>query len=90
MFLPQANLLLYYDGSFEGFLCAVFDAYALHCTPADVAPGVDVQPQLGQQVREVATDLSHAERVKLGLVKHGGVNAYEKVKTAFLADVPGR
>ena len=54
-----------------------------------MVPGVDVQPQLGQQVREVATDLSHAERVKLGLAKHGGILAYEKVKTAFLSDAPG-
>lgn len=88
--LAPSNATFCYDGSLEGFLSAVFDAYAYHCHPACICPGGAVQLGLSQALVDVATDLAHAERVRVGICSHAGVAAYRKVKTGFLSDEEGR
>lgn len=88
--LALRNMVLCYDGSLEGFLCAVFDAYALRCHPEQICAGEHVQMRMGSELVEVRTDKSHAERVRVGLTSHAGVEAYRTVKTAFLSDEEGR
>lgn len=88
--LDPANLMLCHDGTLEGFLSCVFDAYALHVYPLDICAAASAEPRLGQEVRDVETDPAHASRVRSGLVKVGGEHAYREVKIAFLSDAPGR
>ena len=73
---------LLYDGSFEGFLCAVFMAFAekLDCTiAAEDRSGLSLF-----QTREVITDAEIAERVKSGTIRRLGENALHTVEAAFL------
>lgn len=88
--LEPANLMLCHDGTLEGFLSCVFDAYALHSWPQDICEKRLAAPRLGQQVREVRTDPVHAGRVRDGLVRRAGTRSYRQVLTAFLSDREGR
>ncbi|MEA4994301.1 MAG: TIGR03915 family putative DNA repair protein [Oscillibacter sp.] len=51
-----------YDGSFEGFLCCIFESYANREFPSDITPEEDSCPTLFQ-TRHITTDKSHADRV---------------------------
>ena len=84
------NQTFCYDGSLEGFLSAVFDAYAYHVIPFAIEAAGNVQLALGIQVLDVKTDASHAERVRIGICNRAGHEAYQKVKKAFLASEEGR
>ena len=80
----QRDVIYWYDGTFEGFLCCVFESYANREIPWDIwyyatrqsslFPGVDVQ-----------TDMIRAQRVlksireKLGQrVLHGGARLFKR------------
>lgn len=75
-----------YDGSFQGFLCCVFESYAKRELPAAVLP-----PEQGQMtlfgVREIPTDATRAARVAKGL-KRLGVEAEDRVTRGFLSCDP--
>lgn len=88
--LDPVNLMLCHDGTLEGFLSCVFDAYALHSWPRDICEARLAVPRLGQTVRDVRTDLVHAGRVRDGLARRAGMRAYRQVLTAFLSDREGR
>lgn len=88
--LAPANLMLCHDGSLEGFFSCVFDAYALRSYPRDIVEERLAEPRLGEEVRVVPTDVSHALRVRDGLVRRAGIRAYRRVRTAFLSDREGR
>ncbi|MDO4501568.1 MAG: TIGR03915 family putative DNA repair protein [Coriobacteriia bacterium] len=82
------DLAYCYDGTLEGLLTAVFQAYALHEDPRDVLPAGQVQPRLGQMVREIQTDFALAERVKKGLHLKAGRDAFELCRTVGVSDRP--
>lgn len=88
--LRPSNTLFCYDESFEGFLTVVFTAYACHAVPASIQPASCAQPMLGQQVVEVATDLTLAERVKVGICNHAGFKTFCCLEKAFRSCVEGR
>lgn len=88
--LNQSNVLICYEESFEGFLTAVFAAYARHIAPAGMQPVSHVQPMLGQQVIEVSADFSLAERVKVGICNRAGFGAFSCLEKAFRSCVEGR
>ncbi|WP_312941568.1 TIGR03915 family putative DNA repair protein [Oscillibacter sp.] len=51
-----------YDGSFEGFLCCIFESYANRELPSDIIPETDACLTLFQ-TRHIETDKAHADRV---------------------------
>lgn len=56
-----------YDKSFDGLLCALFDAYSMRTFPeALIGPG-EPEPLFTERVHEVVTDQAHAARVWRGL-----------------------
>ncbi len=71
-----------YDGSFEGFLCCVFDSYVYREVPAAFQSGEDIAPTLFE-VRWIETDPSHARRVLAGIEKRSAY-ARELVEKGFL------
>lgn len=75
-----------YDGSFEGFLCCVFDSYVYKEYPAGFQDGDHLEPTLFP-VRQVETDPRHAKRV---LVSLGKIDPYarELVVKGFLTCAP--
>ena len=84
--LHPSNVVLCYDGTLEGFLSAVFDAYARHIFPQKICQDNFVQLGLDQQIIDVPTDRAHAERVRVGLIGRAGIEVYRSVNVAYLVD----
>ncbi len=83
---PLACVAYCHDGSLEGLLSCVFEAYSRHEEPQDIAPESKLQPRLGQTVRFIETDVNRALRVQRGIKKTCGNGAYEAVMHASLSD----
>ena len=64
----MTDLVYLYDGSFNGFLCCIFDSYLYRETPTDIACEADLAPTLFA-TRSVPTDPAHANRVYRKVVK---------------------
>ena len=75
-----------YDGSLEGLLCAVLLAYERREVPDDIAPVDSFAPRLGQRVVEVETDMARAARVRDGLMRECGRDAFDAVCAVSLSD----
>ncbi|MBQ7873699.1 MAG: TIGR03915 family putative DNA repair protein [Oscillospiraceae bacterium] len=82
-------LIFAYDGSFEGFLSAVFDAFLMKALPADIVVFGDMEPTL-LKVHYVETDFEHARRVQIGIAKKLGGTVLNMVEKAFLFDGEGK
>ncbi len=82
----QADLNYYYDGSFDGLLCCVFESYDKREIPIDIL--VDAAaPQLFSG-RPVPTDPAKAARVLASIPQKLGPAALDFVKHAFLTCLP--
>ena len=68
-----------YDGTLEGMLSCVFEAYAFREDPVDIVKKSAFMPRLGQRAKVVATDRVRACRVENGLIRTCGRKAYEAV-----------
>lgn len=76
-----------YDGSFEGFLCCVFESYAARELPAAIV-GPDV-PELSLfDVKEIPTDEKRAARVARSIPARISRAADELLRHAFLTCLP--
>lgn len=85
---PLIDVAYGYDGTLEGLLTAIFQAYTNHEDPQDVVrPGV-LQPRLGQTVRDITTDLEQALRVQRGIRRSCGQASFDAVMHASLSDDP--
>lgn len=82
-------LIFAYDGSFEGFLSAVFDSFSMKVIPADIVVFDDMEPSL-LKIHYVATDHEHAKRVKTGIANKLGEAVLNMVQRAFLFDGEGK
>ncbi len=82
-------LVFAYDGSFDGFLSAVFDAFVMKALPADIVIFDDMEPSL-LKIHYVATDFEHAKRVLAGTEKKLGKTGLYMVQRAFLFDGEGK
>ena len=80
------NVAYVHDGTTEGLLTAIFQAYALHEQPEDFSTETALQPRLGQSVRYIETDATLAARVKAGIVRNAGRDAWDAVLHASLSD----
>lgn len=78
----QSDLIYYYDGSFDGLLCCVFESYDKQEIPIDIlAPSSEAPLFSG---KTIATDLQKAGRVLDSIPKKIGGSALAFVKHAFL------
>lgn len=77
-----------YDGSFQGFLCCVFESFSKKEIPSAILPPEEGQTSLFFQ-REIETRPDLARRVAAGLNRLGPP-VRERVTTGFLADEPGK
>ena len=85
---PLSNVAYVHDGTTEGLLSAIFQAYALHERPEDFSTETALLPRLGQSVRYIETDTALASRVKAGIVRKAGRDAWNAVLRASLSDDP--
>ena len=85
---PLLNVAYCHDGTLEGLLSAVFEAYARREDPQDVASAHVLQPRLGQTVRTIETNVEHAVRVQKGIHRACGQGSFETVMHVSLSDDP--
>ena len=73
------------DGSFEGLLTAIYEAYAKNRAPDAIRPGGRGQKGLFDQAATIDTDPDLAGRVWKGLRTHLGVRRRRKLLDAYLS-----
>lgn len=78
-----------YDGSFEGFLCAVFDVYEYKLTDVEIVAAHKHQPSMFAEPHFVNHEPAHNERVWKGLEKKLSLTAQKQVYHAFLSEIDG-
>lgn len=84
----MSDMVYYYDGSFEGFLCCIFDSYANHEVLTAISCDEDFVPILFP-IRHIQTDRSHANRV-LRKIKKCSPYAAELLQKGFLTCLPAK
>lgn len=75
-----------YDGTLEGLLSAVFEAYQRHENPTDVMTSENLQLRLGQQALTIQSNQEKAERVHRKIVSIDGGTIFDAVKHAAQSD----
>lgn len=85
---PLANVAYLHDGSLEGFLSCVFEAYVQHEAPEDIVDEARFEPRLDQSSFFVQTDYDRALRVRRGIEREAGRRAFGAVVRAIANDDP--
>lgn len=84
----MTDLIYEYDGSFEGFLCCVFESYAHKEVPTAINCDEDSLPTLFA-TRKISTDETHANRVYRKIVKLSPYTA-NLLRDSFLSTLPNK
>jgi probable DNA metabolism protein len=80
---------LLYDGSFDGFLCAVFDVYEYRYADADICTEKRFRGNLFEAVHRVNPAAERSDRVWKGLQQKLSGEATEALYRAFLSEEEG-
>ena len=87
--LEPVNPLVYVtDGTFDGLLTAIFDAWQAAAPPHTVKSGCNGQQDLFAKPVAIVTDPAKSARVWRGLKTHLGAKARRRLADAFLSDEP--
>lgn len=78
-----------YDGSYEGFLSAVFDVYEYKLTDVELVPAHRHQPSMFAEPHYVNHDPVHSQRVLKGLEKNLSPTGLINVYRTFLSETEG-
>lgn len=78
-----------YNGSFDNFLCAVFDVYYYKYKDVDICPTDRFKGNIFHLPHEALNDPTHKERVWKGLQKKLSREALEQIYYAFFSELPG-
>jgi len=76
------------DGTFEGILTAVFEAYKNKEEPEAITLGSVYQLALGMAVRDIATDMEKSGRVWRGVQSKISEKTLEELYRAYLSEHP--
>lgn len=82
----MTEMIYYYDGSLEGFLCCIFDSYANREVLTAIYRDEDFTPTLFAS-RSIQSDLDHASRVLRKIVKCSPYAA-DLLRKGFLTCLP--
>jgi probable DNA metabolism protein len=85
----ETRLVFVTDGTFEGLLTAIFDAYAAERSPEAVESSGSDQLGLFERRVTIPTDPAKSERVWKGIKTHLGLNRRRKLFDAYLSGNPG-
>lgn len=78
-----------YDGSWYGFLSAVFDVYERKLSQVSILKEAMYLPEAFAGQHEVVTDIPKAERVWNGLLKHLPASSCKDIYCCYLSEIPG-
>ncbi|MCB7482563.1 TIGR03915 family putative DNA repair protein [Christiangramia sediminis] len=81
--------VLNYDGSFEGFLTCVFNAYEQKLLVVEIIPAGENQNQLFSKTETIITEDLKAQRVLKALKTKMSIQGLRRIKFAFLSEKPG-
>ena len=81
--------LYIYDGTFEGLLTVVFEAYERKAWPTSIEQEHLAQPSMFGETIAVAADEEKAQRVWQGLQKRLSVGALQELYHTYLWEQPG-
>ncbi|MDR1014555.1 MAG: TIGR03915 family putative DNA repair protein [Coriobacteriales bacterium] len=84
--LGDAQPVYLYDGTLEGMLTAVFEAFRRKEVPLEIAQEDGLQQSLMCSYIPILTDVAKAERVRNGVSGTLGERTYENLKRVFLSD----
>lgn len=85
---PDVTCLTYrYDGTFEGFLCCVFESYTAHELPQTIIGPDDAAASLFT-VKDIITVTAHADRVARSIPRRISPRADTLLRHAFLTCLP--
>jgi probable DNA metabolism protein len=84
--MDDARPVYLFDGTLEGMLTAVFEAFCRKESPLNVVEECHLQQSLLCSYIPIPTDLAKAERVKNGVINTLGERRYEGIKQVFLSD----
>ena len=85
--MNEAKILVY-DGSFNGYLTAIFTAFEQKLVIADIQKDSQSQSGLFSDVETVYTDVDKAKRVWNGIEKKSNTTI-KNIYFAFLSENPG-
>ncbi len=77
-----------FDGTMDGLLTAVFDAYALKEQPEELLKSGDALPLFCDHTYQVTTDEEKAQRVWTGLEKKLEREALKLISVSWLSELP--
>ena len=77
-----------FDGTMDGLLTAVFDAFALHEQPEQLLKAGDALPLFCDHLYHVSTDEEKARRVWTGLEKRLPREAMKLISVSWLSELP--
>lgn len=89
---PETSIgpfILLHDGSFEGFLTAVFEAFRLRLPDARIRSRESAAPTMFESPLTIETDSDSARRVWEGILSRGGREIAAMYRSAFLSEDPG-
>ena len=87
--MRRADDIIYvYDGTLDGFLSCVFEAFLKKENPALISKTAEVQLSFGAEIREIMTNPENAERVYKGIDEKLGSRAVELMYYATLSADP--
>ena len=84
----MTDMVYYYDGSFDGLLCCIFDSYANKEVLTAIYCDEDAMPTLFAS-RSIQTDRAHADRVLRKIIKLSPYAA-ELLQKGFLTCLPDK
>lgn len=85
----NTELTYLYDGTFEGFLCCIYDSYVHKEVPTRIDTE-DGMPMLFEATKWIKTDWNHAQSIYASLAKKIGMEAQEFLRDAFLSNAPNK
>ena len=85
---PLQHVAYLHDGSLEGLLCCIFEAYVQREVPEDIVRERDYQPRFEQSSYFVQSDFNRALRVRRGIEREAGSQAFGAVVRAAANDDP--
>ena len=77
-----------FDGTLDGLLTAVFDAFDRHEQPEQLLTTGDALPLFCDTLHEVMTDEERAKRVWKGLEKRLSLNALRLISVSWMSELP--
>ncbi|MDR3307963.1 MAG: TIGR03915 family putative DNA repair protein [Coriobacteriales bacterium] len=84
--LLDAQFVYLYDGTLEGLLTAVFEAFKRREYPQNIVTDHNLQQSMLCSYIPTLTNVAHAERVQMGIINSLGAHSYENVKRVFLSE----